>query len=1137
MKLSIRAKLIIGFTSAFLLIISLGITSFIIRTRQTQEDEWVKHTYKTLNQIQTIQKYLSDMETGRRGYRSTGSTLFLAPYSEALPIIKPSLAELKNMVMDSKEEENKATILEQKVDSLLSFWAGFGTKAREFSKDEILAITTAEKQHMDAIHTIIVSIEDTANQLLNSREKQFEEANAISRIFLVASFVLMLLIICGLIYFIFKEFKNRQQTEYELQENVEKLEVLNKGFKENNMALKGVASVHESIQGLNDPEAIAKAALDALVNYFRISAGAFYLFNEQSKKLVLAASHALNNNAPKLVELNQGMLGQAAMSKTITNIKVPSDYTMIQSATFSAPVSQVVFFPLYFNDELKGIIELLSIRNIRFTSNLDLATVVANNLAIAINTAQESKKVVDLLEQVQEQRESLLSQQEELRQTNEELNKQTEELQESEEELKAQEEELRQINSELEERNEAVESARIALAEKAKELEITSKYKSEFLANMSHELRTPLNSVLILAKLLADNNNNNLTNKQIEYANIIHKSGNDLLELINNILDLSKIEAGKIDINITDVAISTIANDMKQLFTVLAQEKGIDFKINIANDIGQTLQTDKLRIEQIAKNLLSNSFKFTKKNGEIMLSFSNRNKFNTHMLAISVTDNGIGIPEEKQKLIFEAFQQADGSTSRKYGGTGLGLSITKELTHLLGGEIELYSEHEKGSTFTIFLPYKKEISETKKNDVAEEKKEVIIPTKIMEQTTVVDEKSSISHGDKTMLIVEDDARFASILQDFAQNKGYKTIVALQGDEGWYYAKKYKPSAIILDLQLPVIDGWSILSLLKNDPELKHIPVHIMSAFDDNKVNHNGALAFLKKPIDKNGLEQAFASIGIHLQSQLKQVLILSDYQQGHAGLEQLFHAKHSDTEFHHALNIEDARQQLQKNKFDCLIADIGKNIEKGINDLQFINHELQQHSIPVIIYLDTDISNADELKLKKISEVIVRNSTLSDNRIMDELELFLYKVQEVHKKPQSKFTSSASNDNNLKNKKALVVDDDMRNVFALSSMLESQQMEVVIASDGREAVEKLEKDNDVDIVLMDIMMPEMDGYEAMQHIRKKMKLHSLPIIALTAKAMADDRQKCIEAGASDYITKPVDIQKLFSLMRVWLAHH
>lgn len=764
--------------------------------------------------------------------------------------------------------------------------------------------------------------------------------------------------------------------------------------------------------------------------------------------------------------------------------------------------------------------------------SLITVTFLILGLCISFFTFQNNKAEKTLYavnKELQYKQEALEQQQEELRQINEELTHQAEVLKASEEELRVQEEELRHVNAELEEKTEAIELARRALVIKAEELEQASRYKSEFLANMSHELRTPLNSVLILANLLKENKTGNLTEKQTDYARIIHKSGTDLLNLINDILDLSKIEAGKIEMHFEDVRINELAADMEELFKMMAKEKNIIFDIRQENARG-TIKTDKQRLEQVIKNLLSNAFKFTDKGGSIGLSFTGQDDY----LQIAVKDTGIGIPPEKQQLIFEAFQQADGSTNRRYGGTGLGLSISRELTKKLGGKMTLESVQGAGSTFTLTIPVHPHEAHVSAVENIQEVKALPVLDDIKEQQEVSDDKNKIKTGEQVILIIEDDAQFASVLQDFAHEKGHKTIIALKGDEGLYYARKYNPVAILLDLNLPIIDGRSILRILKSEETLKHIPVHVISADDQSNVLMADIESYFRKPLQANDLEKAFSGIEQQIRSKYNNILIVSANKEiNKHTLELLTAEKHIAVVYDNVKSIEEAINQLGNKKYDCLVVDIEKDINNGLKLLQQLK-QAAGNDIYIMVYLDMDISASEEMQLRRYSSSIIRRSSYALDRITDEVALFLHKIK--HANPVTvPVQYEKMTDNVLKGKKVLLADDDMRNVFALTALLEEQGMVIVAAENGKEALVQLSEHPDTDIVLMDIMMPEMDGYEAMRQIRKELNRKELPVIALTAKAMTGDREKCIEAGASDYITKPVDSNKLFSLMRVWLS--
>lgn len=743
---------------------------------------------------------------------------------------------------------------------------------------------------------------------------------------------------------------------------------------------------------------------------------------------------------------------------------------------------------------------------------------------------RELKIRSQLLLQMQHQNKSLEQHREDLSETNEELTMQTEALKASEDELKVQEEEMRQLNVALREKNQLVELAREALLIKAQELETASQYKSEFLANMSHELRTPLNSILILAKLLSDNKQRNLTEKQVAHAKIIHKSGADLLQLINDILDLSKIEAGKAELYVEDVSVKTIANDLDQLFAAMAEERQIQYNITVSPEVPERIRTDRQKLEQVLRNLLSNAFKFTHTGGMVDLKFQPLMQGNVQHIAISVKDNGIGIPQSKQEIIFEAFKQAEGSTTRKYGGTGLGLSISTELIKILQGKLELKSDEGKGSEFILSIP--RAIDEAGVPAKAEIKS-IATEEPQVQQTIVSDDRHLLDEDDKVVLIIEDDERFASLIKEFAQTHGYKAIVALTGDEGLHCAKEYKPSAIILDMLLPGINGETLLKIFSTNPALKHIPVHVISGAENTRQLATSALAFLKKPVQNEDLDKAFTLISEYLDASVKRVMILSPDNLKEKIQARLVEQNHYDVTLDTVKTAGEATQRLQTNKYDCLIADIGKDIEAGIEQLTALNASLEPLHIPTIIYLDNEITAAHEAALKKISNTVVKKSSYSYRRLLDELEIFLYKVREHNTKPQQ--LTAHSPGKILHNKTVLLVDDDMRNIFAISAMLEQEKMKVLTAYDGKEALSVLRANGKVDIVLMDIMMPEMDGYDAMKAIREELQLDALPVIALTAKAMTGDREKCILSGASDYISKPVDMEKLTTLMKAWLS--
>jgi CheY-like chemotaxis protein len=673
---------------------------------------------------------------------------------------------------------------------------------------------------------------------------------------------------------------------------------------------------------------------------------------------------------------------------------------------------------------------------------------------------------------------------------------------------------------------------------------------------MSHELRTPLNSILILSQLLGENKNGVLSEKEIEYARNIRSSGTDLLKLINEILDLSKVEAGKIDLEINEVNMIELEKHLLVMFGEMAESRGISFEVHHQDDLlERRLFTDKHRVEQILRSLLSNAFKFTDKGGKVMLDLSIvpaeqlfKNQKNPHLnevIAFSVTDTGIGIPESKQGIVFEAFQQADGSTKRKFGGTGLGLSISRELANALGGEIHLQSEEGKGSTFTLYLPFnfdtpfvtpvnkrveftgaREKIPETIKSN-----ERIMLP-----EGDVQDDRYAILENDRVVLIVEDDVDFAKILLDFSRERGCKGIIAQKGNTGLSLARYYRPDAIILDMKLPVMDGAEVLTQLKNDPDLRHIPVQIFSGYDRRREGLElGAFDFIKKPVSASDLAGVFTNMEEFINKKLKKLLIVEDNPEQNKAIRELI--GNGDVKSFSAYAGEEAFEIMLKEKFDCVIIDLGLPDMSGFELLEKIKANSSLQKTPVIVYTGKDLSKEEAARLNKMANTVVLKTANSTERLLDETTLFLHRVESrLPREKQQMIRKLHRTEEVLKNKKVLVVDDDLRNIFSLTNTLEEEGMHCISAENGSQAIKRFKENPDVDIILMDVMMPEMDGYEATREIRKIDKGRKLPIIAFTAKAMKGDREKCLEAGMSDYIAKPVDIEKLLSLLRVWLYH-
>jgi len=922
------------------------------------------------------------------------------------------------------------------------------------------------------------------------------------------------------------------------------------------------------LQGQREILTVYKLILSELAPLVNASHGVFYgLQGENDEaRLVLRASYAYKErkNLSKQFRLGEGLVGECALEKErilITN--VPGDYVQISSGLGHATPLNIVVLPVMFEEETKAVIELASFERFNPT-HLTFLEQLTESIGIVLNSIEANSRTEALLQKSQNMAMELQNQQEELQQTNEEL----------EEKARL----LADQNTAVERKNQEVEVAKLSLEEKAAQLSLTSKYKSEFLANMSHELRTPLNSLLLLSEQLRDNPEHNLTDKQVEYAGTIYASGNDLLNLINDILDLSKIESGTVTADIGEVAFAELRGFVEQTFRHIAEDKKLEFTVEVEKALPPAIVTDERRVKQILKNLLSNAFKFTAQ-GQVTLKVGRATKGwsgnsllnNTKkVVAFAVSDSGIGIAPDKQRVIFEAFQQADGTTSRKYGGTGLGLAISRELARLLGGEIVLHSAVEKGSVFTLYLPeryvtptmtneplpagmkgipgqtrgplpdgQKPEAERTAKPSADAENNESDKPDRVFETPltvpeTVDDDRALIQAGDRVILIIEDDAPFAATLRNFAHERGFKALVAAHGQTALMLARQYRPDAITLDIELPDMNGWAILDHLKHEPTTRHIPVHIISAEgEDERSRKLGALAWIQKPAGKEALDQSFTRMEDFLAHKVKNLLVVEDQAAERTRIVELI--SNPNVNITTAATGADALAALKQTSFDCLVLDLGLPDTSGFEVIEEIKKDLSLRTLPIIVYTARELTHEEERRLKKVIKSVIVKDVRSPERLLDEVTLFLHQVEADLPEFKRKILEQVrKTDPLLADKKILIVDDDVRNIFSLTAVLERHRMHVLSAENGKDAISLLKKTPDIEIVLMDVMMPEMDGYETMRAVRKLAKFKTLPIISLTAKAMKGDRDKCIEAGASDYITKPVNTEQLLSLLRVWL---
>nr|WP_298724529.1 response regulator [uncultured Steroidobacter sp.] len=876
--------------------------------------------------------------------------------------------------------------------------------------------------------------------------------------------------------------------------------------------------------------------------YLGASVGALYA-RQDAEGAVFIGGYAVSAAHPARVSIaaGDGLIGQVLKDrKTIHLSSVPAGELEITGALGTIRPKTLLVTPVVADGDTIAALELGFIEVIG-PADLELLQLLSEPMGVAIRTARLRSEREELLRATQRQAEELQTQQEELRVSNEELEQQGNMLRDSQARLEAQQAELEQSNVQLEEhmqmlahQNDDLDAARRELLAKAGELERSNQFKSEFLANMSHELRTPLNSSLILAKLLADNPSGNLTEEQVKFARNIYSAGNDLLELINDILDLSKIEARQIDLKRETIGLRSLLDNMGQMFRPMASQKRVELELTLAPDAPSELETDSQRLRQILRNLLSNALKFTMQ-GKVSLQVVTRAE--SGEIAFTVADTGIGIPPDKQEIIFEPFRQADGTTNRRFGGTGLGLSISRELAAMLGGRIELHSELGVGSTFTLVLPRAMPAQEERADHVIPPPPPVNAPlrareSRLTERTT--QPAPSISNGARLLLIVEDDAAFAQTIATLASSLQFECIIATTADEGIELALKHRPTAIVLDIRLPDHTGLTVLDRLKHDPATRHIPVQVVSGHDYTHVAlEMGAANVLRKPVEREQLLSSLTKLASKANDATRAVLIVEDNAMQRDSIEHLLRSEQVQTVA--VASAGDALEKLRSSTFDCMVLDLALPDASGYELLEKMATDEAYSFPPVIVYTGRTLSADEEQQLRRYSKSIIIKGTRSPERLLDEVTLFLHRVEASLPAEQQRMLRVArSRDSVFEKRRILLVEDDVRNVFAITRVLEPHGAIMDIARNGREALDALARNPDIDLVLMDIMMPEMDGFEATRAIRAERRWANLPIIALTAKAMPDDRQKCLQAGANDYITKPIDIEKLLSLLRIWM---
>jgi CheY-like chemotaxis protein/signal transduction histidine kinase/CHASE3 domain sensor protein len=1156
MKFTLDNKIFTALGVCTLVLIIIGFVSYSNSEKYKETNEWVEHTHKVLYALEQVLVTEVDAETSMRGFVITGNDNFLKPYEKAIENVYNNFDHINELTSDNPEQQRNIALIKGYVEQHLNHLDScIKLRRTNFSEAQTLVATQRGRQLMEKIRDHIDKSKESEFKLLELRKaSSYEDLRNFNVVFI--TLIISIIVVLLAVYVI-------------ITSNLQALRKAEKETADKNWSLSGSSALSQCMQGNLLIQELSQEVINHFVTYLNGSIGAIYISNDAGSELRLSNGYRLSRlkKAIAPIRFGEGVVGQVAKEKKVVLLeKISTENFIIDSGMGEIYPSHILVAPILYENRTVGVIELGSIQP--FTTNeKEYIDHVMDSVAIAITSASAREKVKELLEETQRQSEELESQQEELKQYNEELQVKTELLEKSEADLRAQQEELHQSNEELEEKanlleeqKETLENAKMQIETKAHELELNSKYKSEFLANMSHELRTPLNSILILSQLLADNKNATLNSKEVEFARNICNSGSDLLDLINEILDLSKVESGKLDLEIEDVSLTKITNSIHAMFDEVAKKKSIHFNIDCAQTfLHTTIHTDRQRLEQIVRNLLSNAFKFTDSKGTVTFAikavsadtvFRNKNLTAQNCIALSVSDTGIGIPQNKQQIIFEAFQQVDGSTKRKYGGTGLGLSISRELSIALGGEIHVYSEEGRGSTFTLFIPYafseQNKISvdrfteihkpEVPKNDTVSVKS--LPPDEDLalaeEAEDFSDDRYAINSNDKVILLMEDDIVFAKLMLDFLRERNYKGIIATRGNTGLSYARQYKPDAIMLDMKLPVMDGAEVLKQLKNDPALRHIPVQIISGYDRKREGLElGAFDFLRKPVTKEVLLNAFDKIEEFGSKKLKKLLVVEDNEVQNTAIRELI--GNGDVKSYSALTGKAAYDMLMKDTYDCIIVDLGLPDMSGFDLIEKIKEKPEIKNIPIIVYTGRDLTADEKSILNKLASAVVLKTANSQERLLDETTLFLHRVEsKLPKEKQRIIRKLHKTEEILKFKKVLVVDDDIRNVYSLTNALEEEEMVCYIAENGKMALQVLADNPSIEIVLMDIMMPEMDGYEATKAIRSMPQFDKIPIIAITAKAMKGDREKCLAVGMSDYVSKPVNMEQLLSLMRVWL---
>ncbi|RON09777.1 two-component system sensor histidine kinase/response regulator [Pseudomonas brassicacearum] len=1105
-------------------------------------NRWVEHTDRVINNANEAVRLTVDLETGMRGFLLSGDEHFLDPYETAKPRILAALKTLQELTADNPPQVDRLRRLE----ALQVEWNDYAQRMIDLQRsggDYRAAVKSGRgKRLTDEIRKQYEDVIDIEQQLRTTRNEDVRRTT----IWTISLYLLFVVGVSGLLAYVGRRdllslSKSHSVNLAEQRKSAQRLE-------QQAWLRNGQTELAEQVLGQLTLNLLGRNILQFCAQYLGTAVGAMYL-KEEHGGLTRIASYGFSREQEEreqAIYSGEGITGQAAQQGRLIRLdEVPVDYFKVSSGLGQGAPRSVLVVPVSDDGRVNGVIELGFLR-VLTERDIELLELIAGNIGTSIEAARYRQRLQEVLAETQQLNEELQVQQEELKSANEELEEQSRILKDSQANLETQQVELERTNEQLAEQAQILAEQRDAMDRKNGELNLAqvqleerSKYKSEFLANMSHELRTPLNSSLILAKLLAENPHENLSAEQVKFAESIYSAGNDLLNLINDILDISKVEAGKLEIRPENTSVARLVDGLRDMIEPLAADKHLAFNVELQSDAPLMLFTDRQRLEQVLKNLLSNAVKFTEK-GSVSLTVTRHPGAG---IAFIVGDSGIGIARDQQESIFEAFRQADGTTNRRYGGSGLGLSISRDLAALLGGSISVISEPGQGSSFTLVMPEQyvepgdEPVEPMKIASVVAAPKVCAAPVPSITDVAIArfaDDRDNAPFTTRCILVVEDEVNFAHILFDLAHELGYQCLVAHGADEGYDLATQFMPDAILLDMRLPDHSGLTVLQRLKEHAETRHIPVHVISVEDRvEAAMHMGAIGYALKPTTREELKDVFARLEAKLTQKVKRVLLVEDDDLQRDSIARLI--GDDDIEITAVGLAQEALDLLRDTIYDCMIIDLKLPDMLGNDLLKRMSTEDICSFPPVIVYTGRNLTRDEEADLRKYSRSIIIKGARSPERLLDEVTLFLHKVESrLSHERQRMLKTARSRDKVFEGRKVLLVDDDVRNIFALTSALEHKGAIVVIGRNGREAIEKLNEVDDIDLVLMDVMMPEMDGFEATTLIRKDPRWRKLPIIAVTAKAMKDDQERCLQAGSNDYLAKPIDLDRLFSLIRVWL---